>query len=466
MALAAEPPAPYGALPAARQIEWEDMEFVGFLHFTVNTFTDREWGLGDEKESVFNPTDFNPAQIVSTARKAGIKELVLTCKHHDGFCLWPSRYTEHSVRNSPWKNGRGDVVKEISEECRKQGLRFGVYLSPWDRNRADYASPAYITYYRNQLRELLTGYGPIKEVWFDGANGGDGYYGGAREKRSIDRHSYYDWPHTWGLVRELQPDACMFSDAGPDMRWVGNESGIAGDPCWETLNATDFIPGDADEHRLNRGDRNGKDWVPPECDVSIRPGWFYHESEDAKVKTPSQLLDLYFKSVGRGAVLLLNLPPDRTGRIHDTDDRALLEFAALRDQIFSKNLAAHAKATASNTRGGDKYFSPRNAIDGKRDTYWTTDDSVTTPELVLTFPKPVAFSVVSLREFLPLGQRIEAFALDRWENGSWVQFAEGTSIGHLRLIRLPKIETEKVRLRITKSPVCPAVSEFGLFSEK
>jgi alpha-L-fucosidase len=231
-ASAVDPPAPYGPAPSARQLAWHELEFYGFLHFTVNTFTDKEWGFGDEQESVFNPTAFDAEQIVGAAKAAGMKGLILTAKHHDGFCLWPSKFTEHSVKNSPWKNGKGDVVKEIADACGKGGLKFGVYLSPWDRNHKDYGKPEYITYYRNQLRELLTNYGPIFEVWYDGANGGTGYYGGERGKRNIDAKTYYDWPSTTKIVRELQPNACMFSDAGPDVRWVGNEQGTAGDPCW------------------------------------------------------------------------------------------------------------------------------------------------------------------------------------------------------------------------------------------
>src|SRR6266404_2871646 len=237
---AVEPPAPYGPVPSTRQLKWHEMEFIGFLHFTVNTFSDQEWGYGDENEEIFNPTHFDAEQIVSVARDAGMKQLILTAKHHDGFCLWPSKYTEHSVKNSNWRDGKGDVVRAISDACRKQGLRFGVYLSPWDRNRKDYGRPEYLTYFRNQLRELLTEYGPISEVWFDGANGGDGYYGGARERRTIDNKTYYDWARTWQIVRNLQPDACMFSDGGPDIRWVGNEGGLAGDPYWATLNAAAF----------------------------------------------------------------------------------------------------------------------------------------------------------------------------------------------------------------------------------
>jgi alpha-L-fucosidase len=463
-------PAPYGPVPSPRQLQWQQMEFIGFVHFTVNTFTDKEWGDGDESEQVFNPTDFDAGQIVGVARDAGMKEVILTCKHHDGFCLWPSKFTKHSVKNSPWRHGRGDVVRGISDACHQAGLKFGIYLSPWDRNQKDYGRPEYLTYYRSQLRELLGHYGPISEVWFDGANGGSGYYGGARETRHIDNHTYYDWPATRQLVRDLQPLACIFGDGGPDIRWVGNEAGRAGDPCWATLNAADFgpgygPPGGGYEARLNRGDRPGTDWIPPECDVSIRPGWFYHASEDGKVKTPAQLMDLYFDSVGRGATLLLNLPPDRRGQIHANDVASLLAFRRVLDSTFAHDLARKAAATASNTRGNDAQFAPKNVIDGRRETYWSTDDAVTTPELILDWGRPVAFNVVRLREYLPLGQRIEAFALDHWQDGQWVQFAAGTSIGNCRLVRCPAVTTSKVRLRVTQAPVCPALSEIGVFEE-
>jgi len=461
------PPAPYGPTPSPRQLRWHDLELYGFLHFTINTFTDKEWGYGDESPALFNPTDFDAGQIVRTAKEGGLKGLILTAKHHDGFCLWPSQYTEHSVKNSPWQSGRGNVVKEISDACRKHGLKFGLYLSPWDRNNKDYARPEYLTYYRQQLRELLTGYGPIFEIFLDGANGGDGYYGGARETRQIDRESYYDWPATWQLIRELQPEANIFSDAGPDVRWVGNERGIAGDPCWATSNRDDFVPGRADEARLNSGDRPGTHWVPAECDVSIRPGWFYHAREDTLVRTPQNLVELYYASVGRGASLLLNLPPDRRGQIHENDAKALREFGRIIKTTFAHNLAEKAKASASNIRGnaGDKRFLPQNVIDGNRDTYWTTDDDVKTPELILDFGKEQTFNVIRIREYLPLGQRVEAFALDQWRGGLWEEFAAGTSIGNCRLVRSKSMTTSKIRLRIVHAPVCPAISEVGLFAE-
>lgn len=459
------PPTAYGSVPSTRQLKWHELEFYGFVHFTINTFTDKEWGYGDEDPALFNPSDFDAEQIARVAKQAGMKGLILTAKHHDGFCLWPSKYTEHSLKHSPWKNGQGDVVKEVAGACRKYGLRFGIYLSPWDRNRADYGRPEYLVYFRNQLRELLTSYGPIFEVFLDGANGGDGFYGGARETRRIDRETYYEWPATWQIIRELQPDACLFSDAGPDVRWVGNERGIAGETCWATLNAKDFVPGRADQTRLNHGDRLGAQWVPAECDVSIRPGWFYHAAEDGKVRTPQSLVDIYYASVGRGASMLLNLPPDRRGRINEADERSLREFRRTLDATFANDLARGASVTASHVRGQDRRFLPKSVIDNQRDTYWSTDDEVHTPELLIDLKREVSFNVVRLREYLPLGQRVEAFAVDVWRDGRWTEFAKGTSIGNCRLLRKDPVTTSKVRLRITQAPVCPAISELALFAE-
>jgi alpha-L-fucosidase len=458
-------PAPYGPVPSSRQLAWHELEVYGFIHFTVNTFTDKEWGYGDESPELFNPTAFDAEQIARTAKEAGMRGLILTAKHHDGFCLWPSRFTEHSVRKSPWKEGKGDVVREISDACRRNGLKFGVYLSPWDRNHAAYGRPEYLDYYRNQLRELLTGYGPIFEVWFDGANGGDGYYGGARETRRIDNRTYYDWRNTWRIVRELQPEACMFSDAGPDVRWVGNEAGVAGDPCWATIDVEGLFPGRADPKYLNRGDRKGTRWIPAEVDVSIRPGWFYHASEDGKVKTAARLVQIFYDSVGRGANLLLNIPPDRRGQIPAEDASVLREWRRILKATFEHDLAHEAKATASGTRGGDRQYGASNVIDKKRDTYWATDDSLTAPELILDLVRPASLNVVRLREYLPLGQRVDAFALDFWTDGKWVEFARGTGIGNQRLVRGARVTTTRVRLRIVSAQAFPAISEIGLFAE-
>ncbi|HZT43794.1 MAG TPA: alpha-L-fucosidase [Chthonomonadaceae bacterium] len=465
------PPAPYGALPSERQLRWQAMETYAFLHFTVNTFTDKEWGYGDEDPNVFSPTAFDPDQIVTALKAAGMKGVILTCKHHDGFCLWPTKTTDHNLSKSRWQNGKGDVVKAIAEACRRHGLKFGVYLSPWDRNNSHYGTPEYVRIYRAQLTELLTHYGPIFEVWHDGANGGDGYYGGARETRSIDRKTYYDWPQTWAMVRQLQPEAVIFSDAGPDIRWVGNESGYANDTCWATYDPVGedggpAAPGDVRSELSGTGTRHGSRWLPPECDVSIRPGWFWHTAENDRVKTPDQLLDLYYRSVGHGASFLLNVPPDREGRLYAADVASLRQFGARLHATFRTNLANGATLTASNVRGNDPAYGPDKLLDNDRYSYWATDDAVTTPELIVDMGKETRFNVVRLRENIKLGQRIEAFALDTWQNGAWQEIARGTSIGACRLIRLPDdVTTSKVRLRITQCPVCPALSDFGLFAE-
>lgn len=462
-------PAPYGALPSQRQLDWHAMETYAFLHFTINTFTDKEWGYGDEDPALFHPALFDADRIVDALHAGGMKGVILTCKHHDGFCLWPTRTTDHCVRKSTWRDGKGDVVRELSEAARRRGLKFGVYLSPWDRNNASYGKPEYIGIYREQLRELLTSYGEIFEVWHDGANGGDGYYGGAREKRVIDKRSYYDWPKTWELVRTLQPGAVIFSDVGPDVRWVGNEKGFANETSWATYDPVGPdggppAPGFTRDKEGQTGHRNGSKWLPAECDVSIRPGWFWHEQENAKVKPPQQLFDLYCKSVGRGGSLLLNVPPDRRGLLYENDVESLKGLGTLVRGTFQENLAAKAKLTASNVRG--KAYGPENVVDGDRFSYWSTGDAVTTPELVVDLKRPVTFDVVRLRENLRLGQRIDAFALDCWKGGTWETFAEATSIGSCRLVRVSGgVTTNRVRLRIAKAAACPALSEFGLFRE-
>jgi alpha-L-fucosidase len=469
--LAADPPAPYGAVPSPRQLAWHELETYSFLHFTVNTFTNKEWGEGDEDPNIFQPTDFDPDRMMLALKAAGMKGVILTCKHHDGFCLWPTKTTDHSVKNSSWRNGKGDVVRDVSRAARKHGLQFGIYVSPWDRNNAAYGQPAYIDIYRRQLTELLTHYGPVFEVWHDGANGGTGYYGGAREKRTIDKTKYYDWPNTWALIRKLQPNAVIFSDAGPDLRWVGNEKGFAAETSWATFTPVGThggpaAPGDMDYAQSPTGTRNGKRWMPAECDVSIRPGWFWHAEENDKVKSPRELMDLYYKSVGRGASFLLNVPPDRRGQFSEPDVKSLEEFGKFKQATFSRNLAAGAKLTASNIRAQDNQFAPANLLDGDRFTFWSTDDNVTTPELTLEFGKPVQFNVIRLREEIRLGQRIAAFTIDCWKNNDWTKLCDSTSIGNCRLIRLDsECSTEKLRLRITDSAAAPALSDFGLFAE-
>lgn len=454
-------PAPFGTLPTARQLRWHALEYYGFLHFTTNTFTDREWGYGDEDTAIFNPTEFDADALARTAREVGMKGLLLTAKHHDGFCLWPTKTTDHSVKNSPFRNGKGDVVKEVADACRKHKLLFGVYLSPWDRNHPAYGTPEYVGVYRAQLRELMSDYGPLFEIWHDGANGGDGYYGGKRETRRIDKTRYYDWPTTWQQIRELQPNAVVFSDAGPDIRWVGNERGIAGEPCWATINGDDIYPGrEGVESRLNQGERGGSRWIGAECDVSIRPGWFWHEAENNRVKTPAQLLDLYFASVGRGASLLLNVPPDRRGRWHENDIASLREFHQLREQLFAVDASKGARLEGPVREG----FPLKNLRDGKPNTYWATEDSQLTPEVTVTLKQAVPLGAVRLREFLPMGLRVDEFVVDVWDNGTWSEWARGTGIGNQRLLRGRALKIQRLRLRITKAAVCPCLSEFSVFA--
>lgn len=465
----AVPPAPFGALPSKRQIEHAQLEMYAFVHFTVNTFTDREWGLGSESESVFNPTHFDPDQIVASLKAAGMKGLVLTCKHHDGFCLWPTKTTPHNVSHSTWMDGKGDVVRALSDACRRQGLKFGVYVSPWDRNNPNYGKPSYIPIYRAQLRELLTNYGPIFEVWHDGANGGTGYYGGANENRSIDRRTYYDWPKTWAMVRELQPDANIFSDIGPDLRWVGNEEGHAGQTCWATfdpvgLHADAAAPGYADTDQSPTGTRFGKHWIPAECDVSIRPGWFWHKSENDKVKTPAQLFDLYLDSVGRGASLILNVPPDQEGQIDAPDVASLAEFGKMLTATFAQNLADGATCTATNFRDMGAMWMPVQILSKDAKRYWATDDGITEANVELDLHTPKTFDLIRLREPIQLGQRVDRFAVDAWQDGAWKEIAHATSIGSCRILRLDTpVTASKVRLRVLDSPAPILIYGFGLY---
>jgi alpha-L-fucosidase len=462
-AVAAPPPQPFGPVPSPRQLRWHELEYYGFIHFSINTFTDMEWGYGDEPPASFAPTELDPRQWAQTARAAGMRALILTAKHHDGFCLWPSRFTEHSVKNSPWRSGKGDVVAELAEACRAEGLAFGVYLSPWDRNHPAYGSPEYVTYYRQQLRELLTQYGEICEVWFDGANGGDGYYGGARETRQIDRRTYYDWTGTWDLVRELQPMAVMFSDGGPDIRWVGNENGSGSDTNWATLRRDEFAPGIADVAALAAGQADGTHWVPAEVDVSIRPGWFYHAHEDERVKTVDQLTEIYFRSVGNGCNLLLNVPPDRRGLFHEIDCERLLGLRRRLDALFAVDLARGRPIVASDVRGDDATFAADRANDGDRSTYWAANDDVRSAELTVSWDQPAPVGCVRLQEAIELGQRVEQFVLEGRAGGTWTELARGSTIGPRRIVRVGNAEVDAVRLRIVQSRACPTLSAFEVY---
>jgi alpha-L-fucosidase len=454
-------PEPFGPVPSERQLVWHEMEYYMFVHFTVNTFTDKEWGYGDEKESVFNPTDLDCHQWAKTAKDAGMKGIIITAKHHDGFCLWPSKYTEHSVKNSPWRDGKGDVLRELRAACDENGLKMGVYLSPWDRNSASYGTPEYLTYYRNQLRELLTSYGDIFEVWFDGANGGNGYYGGARERRKIDNRTYYDWGNTHKIVRELQPMAVMFSDAGPDVRWVGNERGKGSLTNWCLLNKDDMYPGGDFANILGEGHEDGKYWVPAEVDVSIRPGWFYHQSQDSLVRSPKNLMDLYYSSVGRNCNLLLNVPPDRRGLLNEIDVKSLMAFRGLREKEFAVEVAHNKKVTTSEIRG--KAFKASNINDGNTETYWTTKDNTTSGELIIDLGQETELNRILLQEYIKLGQRVQEYKVEAFVNGAWNPVIEGTTIGNKVIRKFPVVSTSKIRVTINKAKACPVISNIELF---
>lgn len=474
--LAQPPPAPHGAVPSERQLRWHETETFSLIHFGLNTFSNREWGYGEDDPSLFNPAKLDAEQVIKALKRGGMRGVILVAKHHDGFCLWPTKTTDYNITRSPWRGGKGDLVREYADAAKKHGLRFGVYCSPWDRNSAKYGTPDYLPMYQAQLRELLSNYGTLFEVWFDGANGGDGFYGGAREKRNIDRFTYYDWPNTWNIVRELQPLACIFGDVGPDCRWVGNETGYAANDSWAT-----FTPkgrsdparpanGDSMNHlEAQAGHRDGPAWIPAECDVPLRKGWFWHANEDPTVRPPEKLMDIYFNSVGKGGCLNLGIAPDRDGLVCEADRLALDGFGNALRTLFAANLARGAKATASQTRAWADAAKPSpyaatNAIDGDRYTYWATDDSVTAAELTLTLPAAVEFDVVRLRENIKLGHRVDAFAIDAWQAGAWKEIAAGQSIGACRLLRFPKIQSDRLRLRIVKASVCPCISDVGIFA--
>ena len=414
-------------LPSENQLRWQEMEMYAFIHYSLNTYTDQEWGYGNEDLKLFNPSDLDCRQWARVCKQSGMKGIIFTAKHHCGFCMWPSKYTEYSVKNTPWKQGRGDVVKELADACREEGLKFAVYLSPWDRNHKDYGKPEYVTYFRNQLRELLTNYGDIFEVWFDGANGGDGWYGGANETRRIDGKTYYQWAETFRMIRELQPKAVIWNDGGDrgDLRWVGTEAGNVGETNWSLLNHD----GEVTWPMLHYGLEDGDSWVPGETNTSIRPGWFYHETENEHVKSLSKLMDTYYKSVGRNSCLLLNFPIAPNGRIHPTDSLRGIAFNKMIHEVFKTDLAKKAKTKIQ--------------------------DNVT----LIDFKKPTAFNRFVAEEDIRYGQRVKKFSLEAEVDGKWIplkdELVEGgdglTTIGHRRIICFPTVKATKIRFTVTDS---------------
>lgn len=456
-------------VPSPRQLRWQKLELTAFFHFGINTFTGREWGTGKEDPQLFNPVSLNALQWVSVAKAAGIKQVILTAKHHDGFCLWPTKTTKHSVAASPWKNGKGDVVKELSKACKKLRMGFGIYLSPWDMNSDVYGTGAYNDFFVAQLTELLTGYGRIDEVWFDGANGE-----GPNGKKQV-----YDFERWYKLIRKLQPSATI-AIMGPDVRWVGTETGYGRETEWsvvpaDNLNNEAIAEGSQKDLAFKpQGDMMGNDlgsrekilhakglvWYPAETDVSIRPGWFYHEDENSKVKPAEKLLDIYFNSVGRNGVLLLNIPPDKRGMIHESDIAVLQKWQKLRDKIFSKNWAKNATLYCNN--GKNAGF----ILDDDDATHFTTTGNDTAAVIELNLNAPAIFNVLKLQENIRMGQRIEHFELDYWNGEKWVTATKGTTVGYKRLLKFDTLKARKLRLKILSSRRNPCLAELGLYFMK
>jgi alpha-L-fucosidase len=455
-------------VPTPRQLRWQQLELTAFFHFGINTFTGREWGTGKEDPQLFNPTQLDAKQWVKAAKDAGIRQVILTAKHHDGFCLWPTAATAHSVKSSPWKNGGGDVVKEVATACREYGIGFGIYLSPWYRNAAVYGSDAYNDFFVQQLTELLTNYGRVDEVWFDGANGE-----GPNGKKQV-----YDFGRWYALIRKLQPEATI-AIMGPDVRWVGTETGYGRETEWSVVPVNNLdqsvIAANSQQGVAFKpqGDMRGEDiggrdkighakglvWYPAETDVSIRPGWFYHDQEDDKVKSPEKLLDIYYNAVGKNGVLLLNVPPDKRGLIHENDVKNMLAWKKLRDETFAVNLLKGAVISTVNSMNG-------NALsDGKYQTYWTTKGSDTTAVIEFRLKESKTFNVLLLQENISVGQRIEKFMLEYLEGTVWKKVTEGTTVGYKRLLRFAPVTTKQIRLSILSSRLNPTLSEVGLYQQ-
>ncbi len=439
---------PYAVLPSASQLAWHELEYYMFIHFGPNTFTDVEWGHGDEDPKVFNPSQLNCKQWAATAKQAGMKGIIITAKHHDGFCLWPSAYSTHTVRESLWKEGEGDVLKELAEACAEEGLLMGVYLSPWDRNHPHYGSEQYNQTFANMLTEVLSNYGPLFEVWFDGANGE-----GPNGKTQV-----YNWPLFHQTVYAHQPEAIIFSDGGPGCRWVGNENGFAGTTNWATLNADKVYPGYPDFHELTEGHEDGTHWVPAECDVSIRPGWFYSPGTDDKVKSLEHLMEIYFASVGRGANLLLNVPVDRRGLIHSQDSLRLMEFKQERDKTFANEIDKPSRTRASSEMGAN---SVAHLFDNDLQRVWAASSNAS--NIVLEYDEPVEFSKLVLQEGIAYGQRVKSFAVDVWHDGAFQEITKQSTIGYKRILVFEELRTDKIRIRILESKAPAVLAEIKLF---
>lgn len=457
------PPSPIEPIPSFRHLAWHELQYYGFIHFNMNTFTDMEWGTGGESPEQFNPTELDARQWARVAQEAGMKGIIITAKHHDGFCLWPTKTTEHSVKNSPWKDGKGDLLKDLSEACKAYGLKFGIYLSPWDRNAANYGQPEYVADFHEQLRELLSNYGEVFEVWFDGANGGSGYYGGAKETRKIDNKTYYEWDQTTALVRELQPNAVIFSDAGPDIRWVGTEAGFANETNWSIMRRDEIYPGWPRYIELRSGHADGTHWLPAEVNTSIRPGWYYHPREDHQVKTLPRLIKTYYESIGRNGNFLLNLPVDTRGLVHERDVEQLMALKRQIDKDFAIELAKGKKVQATDVRGNSATFAAENAVDGDANSYWATNDGVTNAALTISFENPTEVNRILLQEFITLGQRVQKFRVEAEVEGSCQEIDTQTTIGYKRILRFDTVKASKIRVTILEAKGPITISNIELY---
>jgi len=451
--LLAQPIKSYGPTPTRQQLVWHDMEFYLFIHFGPNTFSDLEWGHGTEDPNSFNPTALDCKQWANIAKQSGAKGIIITAKHHDGFCLWPSNFSKHTVRESKWRDGKGDVVRELSNACKAYGLKFGIYVSPWDRNHPKYGTPEYNAVYIETMKELIGKYGPIFELWWDGANGE-----GPNGKKQV-----YDFALFEKTARRIAPNTVVFSDIGPDIRWVGNENGIAATTNWNLLDTAGFKRGNGapPQDTLNRGNVNGKNWIPAECDVSIRPGWFYHSKEDDKVKTAQQLMKLYLQSVGRGASFLLNVPPDRRGLFHQNDSAALVEFKKLKDEFYKENLALKASVNATSTRTG---YPVSNLTDGNARTHWAAPDENKSATIEIILKGSRTFNTIVLQESIEFGQRIISFTVEAWDGAKYNEVAKGTTVGHKRIIQFRPQQASKLRVTIKESKAAPVLNSIELYN--
>ncbi len=460
------PPAPYGPTPSEGQLSWHQMEYFSLICYGLNTYTEEEWAYGDVDTQRFNPSDLDTDQWAKVAHDAGMKGLILVAKHHDGFCLWPSQYTDYSVKSTPWKNGEGDVLGDLAASCKKYGLKLGVYLSPWDRNHPDYGRPEYVDYYYKQLEELMTNYGEIFEFWIDGANGGTGYYGGANEHRNIDRKSYYGYDEIFSIVKRHQPNAVIFSDVGPGTRWVGNEAGIGSETNWNRITTNGKFPGESSPEytkKLGTGDPDGTAWIPAEVNTTLLwpKAWYFHTGHQPR--SLSNLMDLYYTSIGRGSPLNLGLAIAPTGKIRDIDAQALLNFKKQVDREFADNLVLGANIQASDYRNKQAAFVPDKCLDEDSDTYWATTDSVQQATLEIDFQKPVTFNRLLLQECIALGQRIHKFTLEIEKNGEYRQIVNGTTVGYKRIVRFDAVKTSKARITLKTEAPCLTLSNLGFY---